>query len=178
MSFTILIQQLTVSNRVHNVSNAEQLNRQRRVAEYFSKTGPRSEEHSFSVTLSEQILHVQRWDKRPITDGWIKEGNYWELPSMGWEEKVVWATTFSSCTSSILFVKEKRQERTKMQNITSANRLFFSYPVIYNKSVSQTKACSQFTAHKAKPYFDFDQLCPLNWCVVAFWIITCTFHHI
>lgn len=133
MSFTISIQQLTASNRVHNISNAEQLNRQKEVAEYFSKTGPRSEEHSFSVTLSEQTLHVQRWDKRPITDGWIKEGNYWELPSVGWEEKVVWATTFSSCTSSILSVKEKRQERTKMQNITYI--IFFSYPVIYNKSV-------------------------------------------
>ncbi len=100
----------------------------------------------------------------------------------GWEEQVVDTQPCEQplsppCSGSVLFAKDKRTWK-KMKNIPCKHRPHFTRHITNTcKQSGQGLQASQFTAHNAKSNFDFDLLRPLNWCTVAFRIITCTLHH-
>ena len=125
------------------------------------RDGAWSEENSFSVTISEQILACsERRDKRPVSP----KGRKSLRAALEWknvvDSQLCEQLLSPPCTSSVLFVKDERT-REKMLIIPSINRLYETYscPVIHNKylkAVGLRFASLPIYAHKAKSRFDFD----------------------
>ena len=125
------------------------------------RDGAWSEENSFSVTISEQILACsERRDKRPVSP----KGRKSLRAALEWknvvDSQLCEQLLSPPCTSSVLFVKDERT-REKMLIIPSINRLYETYscPVIHNKylkAVGPRFASLPIYAHKAKSRFDFD----------------------